>query len=812
MSETGRGTGAARASEAPATVMSLTPPPLDAAPTGAGKRVTAGPDSTESATVSGLEVCHVREIPARPGRTAPWPEWLAPGSAVRASVEGLGIAALWEHQSVAASTLATCRHLVLTTGTASGKSLCYLLPIAAAELGAAVAAPGLGSDTAAIGAADTAGTGPAGGPGTVAGDRPGDAAIRWRRRPATSLYLAPSKALAHDQARVCAELGLPGWRVAVVDGDTDPADRQWARDHAHHILTNPDLVHASLLPQHQRWASFLRSLRYVVVDESHRYRGVFGAQVAAVLRRLRRIAAHYGADPTFAVLSATAPDPVEAASALTGIAADELVSVQTDHSPRGRIRISLARSTDLPTEEAAATELAARVRRGEQVVAFVPSRRLAEQVARTAAAHVGASGEQIVAYRAGYLAADRRRIERALSTGVVRGVAATNALELGVDVAGLDAVVLCGYPGSRAAFWQQIGRAGRRGGPADVVLIARPRPLDAYLLDHPEALFDQPVERPVLDPASPPVLGPQLAAAAQEQPLRPGDERWFGTTTWSLVTRLTDRGILRRRPDGWYWTATRRAVDRINLRTADAQSLDIVEEDTGRVLGTVGVAAADLVVHPGAVYLHQGETFLCGDTDLASLEVYVHAARPGYLTQALTDVDVRPGPAEHQRRCGQSLVTVGPAQVRSTVTGFLRRDELTGQVWDSTPLDCPERVLTTTAMVLSIPSGTIEPSTAPGGQSAPGRRSAPGSTAGSTRTPRVGSTADTALLATPGSIPDPATGPTPEPTDLSATGSVSGSTALTTAESSRSRRDAGVHALEHLLGGLLPALVANDRS
>jgi DEAD/DEAH box helicase domain-containing protein len=648
----------------------------------------------------GLEVRHRRDLPARAGRFADWPIWLPPGSPVRAAVEQHGITALWTHQAEAAESLHAGRHVVLTTGTASGKSLAYLLPIA------------------------TAATAP---PAT-------DDPVRWRRRPATSLYLAPTKALAHDQARVCAELAVPGWRVATVDGDTDPADRQWARDHAHHVLTNPDLLHASLLPQHARWASFLRSLRYVVVDESHRYRGVFGAQVAAVLRRLRRLAAHYGADPAFAVVSATGSEPVAAASALTGIAADGLTLVADDGSARGRIRIELAASDHAP-EQAAAEAMAERIRAGEQVLAFVLSRRLAEEVA--------AAAGNAVAYRGGYLATDRRVIERGLADGTIRGVAATNALELGVDIAGLDTVVMCGYPGSRAAFWQQAGRAGRRGADAEVLLIARPSPVDAYVLDHPAALFDQPVEATVLDPASPAVLGPQLAAAAQELPLRAGDDSWFGATTWALVQRLTDRGLLRRRPDGWFWTSSQRAVDRISLRSTDARSIDIVVEATGRVLGTVGAEGADLVVHPGAVYLHQGETYLYDDglgddegVPPTSDEVLVRAARPGYLTQPVVEADVFPGPPEAQHQQGAGRLAYGRARVSSTVTGYLRRDEVTGKVWDSTPLACPERVLTTSATVLTVPA------------------------------------------------PDDGL--------------------------SRPRLDAGSHALEHLLTGLLPALTAND--
>ena len=348
--------------------------------------VTAAPEGFSTA---GLEVRHVRELPARPGRYAPWPAWLPPGSVVRAAVERAGIWDLWSHQVAAADALFAGRHVALTTGTASGKTLAYLLPIVTAEI-----APGAAPST------------------------PGAPPVRWRRRPATSLYLAPTKALAHDQARVCAELEVPGWRVATVDGDTGPADRQWARDHAQHVLTNPDLLHASLLPNHQRWASFLRSLRFVVVDEAHRCRGVFGAQVAAVLRRLRRVASHYGADPTFAVLSATTTEPLRVVTDLTGIAAEGVVTIGDDDSARGPVRISLTRS-DRAAPTAAAELMADRVRAGEQVLTFVPSRRTAEEVARTAASLAGRR-DGIVAYRAGYLAADRRLIERGLADRTLR--------------------------------------------------------------------------------------------------------------------------------------------------------------------------------------------------------------------------------------------------------------------------------------------------------------------------------------------------------------------------------------------------------
>ncbi|MDN5769803.1 MAG: DEAD/DEAH box helicase [Microlunatus sp.] len=641
---------------------------------------------------AGVQVRSVREIPPRPGRTSAWPDWVAARPQVLDAVGRAGVTAPWAHQVQAAEALWQGRHLSLTTGTASGKSLAYLMPIMAAVTAAATPLADVNPPSAAAEHPDL-------------GHPSVSAPPAWRRRrPATSVYLAPTKALAHDQARLCDQLGLPGWRVATVDGDTDSTDRQWARDHAHHLLTNPDLLHASLLPQHQRWAAWLRSLRFVVVDESHRYRGVFGAQVASVLRRLRRVAAHYGATPTFAVVSATVVEPIELASSLTGLPPAAFVSVDRDTSVRGPVRIGLG-VTDGTLEEAAAAVMADQVRDGRQVLTFVPSRRRAEEVARSAdrlAEHHG-----IVAYRAGYLAADRRLIERGLADRTVRGVAATNALELGVDIAGLDTVVMCGYPGSRTAFWQQAGRAGRRGSDAEVLMLARPTPLDAYLLDHPEALFDQPLEVGVLDPSSPAIVGPQLAAAAQELPLRPGDEHWFGPITWPLVRRLTERGVLRRRPDGWYWTAERRAVDAISLRSGDGRTIDIVEEPTGRVLGQVAAGAADLVVHPGAVYLHQGETYVCAHLDEEIGEAFVRPSRPGYLTQPVVDTEIRLTAVHRERTLGGGRSTYGPAEVRSTVTGFLRRDEATGQVWDSTPLDRPAQVLATMLTALIVPAKKV---------------------------------------------------------------------------------------------------------
>ncbi|HEX8508506.1 MAG TPA: DEAD/DEAH box helicase, partial [Propionibacteriaceae bacterium] len=484
------------------------------------------------------QVRYVHRTPARPGSTCAWPQWLP--SVVSESCRRLGIAAPWAHQVQAAEAARAGRHVVMSTGTASGKTLGYLLPVLAATYG---------------GSASSA--------GPVQSPVQSLEATRRRellspRRPHTALYLAPTKALAHDQLRTCLELELDTLNVATLDGDTERADRDWARDHATYILTNPDMLHCSVLPQHQRWAQFLSSLRYVVVDESHRYRGVFGAHVSAVLRRLRRIAALYGADPTFVLASATSSNPGWSASALIGVAESEVVVVDQDSSAQGKVEMVLW-EPDGSADEDAARLLAELVDQGRQTIAFVQSRQLAERVAAHAARLV-TSGGPVEAYRGGYLASDRRRLERALQDGALVGVAATNALELGVDIAGMDAVVIAGFPGTRAALWQQAGRAGRKGKSARVIVISRQQPLDAYFFDHPQLLFSAPVEATVLHPDNPYVLGPHLAAAAQESPLTADDRVWFGDTLLQLAERLASQGVLRRRSGGWFWTRPGRAV------------------------------------------------------------------------------------------------------------------------------------------------------------------------------------------------------------------------------------------------------------
>ncbi|WP_372729888.1 DEAD/DEAH box helicase [Nocardioides sp.] len=625
---------------------------------------------------------HLEVLPPRAAVTAPWPKWADP-SVVVAFTER-GVRQPWGHQVAAAELAHAGEHVVLATGTASGKSLAYQLPALTAVLGSR-------------------------GPRGQRGD--------------TVLYLAPTKALAQDQLSGLHELARAGGldvRFTTHDGDSSHEQRDWARDHADYILTNPDMLHRSLLPGHQRWASFLGSLSYVVVDECHHYRGVFGAHVSHVLRRLRRICASYGAHPTFVLASATVAEPEVAGQRLTGL---PVRAVTTDDSPRGQVALALweppftsyTGENGAPVRRAASSEtadlLADLVAEDVRTLAFVRSRRGAEQVAITAAellAEVDPSlPARVASYRGGYLPEERRAIENALRRGEITGLAATNALELGIDISGLDAVLMAGFPGTRAALWQQVGRAGRGAQDALGILVARDDPLDTYLVHHPEALLGRPVEASVFDPSNPYVLGPHLCAAAHEIPLVEADLPMFGPTAAEVLTALTDAGLLRRRPRGWFWTDRRRACDLADIRSTGGSPVQLVEAESGRVIGTVDAASSHGTAHPGAVYLHRGETWLVQSLDLEHHVALMERAEPAYSTSAreVTEISVV-GEREHEAWGGCRL-SFGDVDVSHQVVSFLSRRQPGGEVIGETPLDLPERSLRTSAVWWSVPEHVL---------------------------------------------------------------------------------------------------------
>lgn len=561
------------------------------------------------------------ELPGRPERASDWPEWVHP--LVRGAWARRGVERPWSHQREALDATASGADVVVATGTGSGKSLAAWTPLLS----------------------DLAGAGPTTRISAV------------HRRP-TALYLSPTKALAADQCASLEALMEGGPRLAsasTCDGDTPREAKEWARANADALLTNPDYLHHVMLPAHGRWTRVLASLRYIIIDELHHWRGVTGSHIALVVRRLLRACHRLGADPRVIMLSATVRDPALVGAAMTGRPA---TAVTRDGSPAGPRHLALwqgglvddgsgaepsssgALASPAPFSSpgdpasqgvladgdrvlgapvvrrsagAEAAGLTARlVEEGARLLAFVRSRAGAEAVAAQVRDRLSSRGSPLAgrvgAYRGGYLPEERRALEAAIRSGRVRALATTSALELGLDISGLDATVTAGWPGTRASLWQQIGRAGRAGRAGVSVLIASENPLDAYLVRHPEDILAE-VEAAVIDPANPWVLAPHLCAAAAEAPLTEADSAYFGPGLADVVGALERDGLLRRRPAGWFWDATRpeRPSDLTDLRGGggDVQIVD----PAGVVIGTIDEASADAHVFPDAVYVHQGRTY-----------------------------------------------------------------------------------------------------------------------------------------------------------------------------------------------------------
>ena len=705
---------------------------------------------------------HLQRTPARPGRHSDWPEWADPD--LVAAYRRIGVERPWTHQVAAAQSAHAGRHTVLATGTGSGKSLAAWLPALSDVL--AAQSPGADSRISAHG-----------------------------RRP-TTLYLSPTKALAADQAaslgRLIGELeavqreaGTPTGslrtvRAGTCDGDTPLPERDWVRAHADVVLTNPDFLHFSLLPGHERWTRLLRGLRYVVIDECHAYRGILGAHVALVLRRLLRLVARLrprGPQPIVLCASATAAEPALTAARLIGAEPDDVVAVTDDGAPAGERTLALWQPAlrdpwELPAPDVEPAQDSARAtepdsgdpgedpsaRRsavveaaellvdlmsvGTRALVFVRSRRSAEIVAERARHTLGLSLPELIgtvsAYRGGYLPEERRALEADLRSGRLRALATTNALELGIDVTGLDAVLIAGWPGTRVSLGQQAGRAGRAGSRGLAVLIASDNPLDAYLVHHPEAVFAAP-EATVFDPANPYVLAPHLCAAASEAPLRAEDLALFGLPDDALLRELENRSALRRRPTGWFWNINLpgRPQDLTSLRGDGPPEVPVVEADTGTVVGTVDGAAADSTVHEGAVYVHQGRVYVVEQLadDVALVR---QRAAVGYRTRARSRSSVRiiaereqqvwgrpvgggdrlddgPEPSAHtaddgREAPGAAAITwsFGSVEVTSQVTGYQRMALPGGEVVSQHALEMDEHVLPTAAVWWTIPQETCE--------------------------------------------------------------------------------------------------------
>ncbi len=632
-------------------------------------------------------VTHIADLPAREGTTADWPQWIP--DALRAELIDRGIEAPWTHQAHAADLAYSGQHCIVATGTASGKSLAYLLPILAT----------LGTD-------DTA----------------------------TALYLSPTKALGadqlsnvHDLAAALAGRGMNPIFVASFDGDTPQSARRVVREEARWVFSNPDMVHLSLLRQHDRWRHFLRNLRFLVVDECHSYRGIFGAQVSWILRRLLRLCRYYGGNPTVVFASATMADPADHAHRLIG---HQTIAVTDDGAAIGARTIALWEPGLLPDVQGengapvrrpapveAAEVMAHLLADGARTLTFTRARRSAESVAIATRERLETMGKpslanQVESYRGGYLAEERRDIERRLDTGELAGVATTNALELGIDIGGLDAVVQAGFPGTVASFWQQAGRAGRRGQGALVVLVGRDDPMDTYLIHHPSALLGKPVEKSVFDPINPHVMWPHLYCASVERPLDLAQLRQWPSGV-ATAEEMVAAGWLRRRRDRFFPTdhdgGPRMAsiYGEIEVRGTAGGDIAIVDNADGRLLGTVDQKRAMQQLHDGAVYLHRGQSFVVDLLDLDSSVAFVHPEEPEYTTHSReqTDISVLEVEQTMQLGAGVSLAML-EVQVFDQVTSYLRRLP-DGAILDSVDLDYPPTKLITKAVAYTLPDATL---------------------------------------------------------------------------------------------------------
>jgi DEAD/DEAH box helicase domain-containing protein len=603
--------------------------------------------------LTGEEIAHVAHVPAREAHLIPLPDGLHPK--VRAALEAQGITALYVHQASAWEAAGRGDHLVVTTGTASGKTLAFNLPVL-------------------------------------------DALAREPKQ--RVLYLYPTKALAQDQARSLTSLAMPRLRVGIYDGDTE-SDRRWQiRKWANAILSNPDMLHVGVLPHHDRWGDVLSNLRYVVVDEAHVYRGVFGSHVGNVLRRLRRMARVYGADPQFLLASATIANPGELARSLLGV---DVTVVSDDAGPRADRTICLWNpplvDEELGLRASALGDgsrlLAELVSRGLRTLVFAKSRKAAELIHRFALDRLGADyAGRLSPYRAGYTPAQRREIERRLVAGELLGVAATDALELGIDVGLLDCVVTVGFPGTVASLRQQWGRAGRRGHGL-AVLVASEDALDQYFMREPEALLGRRVEAAILDHANPRVLDGHVRAAAYEAPVDERDREVLGDAALERTALLPE---LKETPAGYVWAGRDYPAARVPLRSASADAFTVVEEATGSVLGLVDRERAYSTVHEGAVYLHLGESYRVRALDLAARAALVEPFSGDYYTQAKKETETA---IEETLRVGRRLgleLSFGRIVVTEQVVGYQLKSVRDNAVLDLVALDLPAASFDTEAV------------------------------------------------------------------------------------------------------------------
>ncbi len=556
-------------------------------------------------------------------------------------LEKSGIQSLYSHQAKAIDLVFERQNVGIVTSTASGKTLCYNIPV----LESIVSDPS-----------------------------------------SCAFYIFPTKALAQDQLRVLNTYSCLSEKIGRVvragtyDGDTPADARRKLRAEANIILTNPDMLHQAILPYHSRWSRFFSNLKYVVIDEMHTYRGIFGSNVANVIRRLKRIANHYSSKPVFILCSATIANPDELAADLIG---EQCEIISEDGSPRGSKifllwnppiidRATMQRKSSNVMAHEIMTEL---IKQGIQTIAFTRARIVAELILRYVRESLLRENpdlvEKIRAYRAGYLPHERRQIERDLASGRILGVASTNALELGIDIGGLDASLIVGFPGTIASVWQQAGRAGRKSSESLVIFIAYNDPIDQYLIRNPRYIFDRSPENAVIDPENPYILAGHLSCAAFELPLSEDDSIYFGPSAWTIARVLEEAKRVKMISGSAYWASTDFPAAQINLRTISDDTFTIVDQtEKQRVIGVVDAISAPELVYPQGVYIHDGETYLVRELDMQAKVAYVEKKQVDYYTQPIIDSSIRVTAERRSSAWKRTRIYYGDATVTWKTTAF----------------------------------------------------------------------------------------------------------------------------------------------
>jgi DEAD/DEAH box helicase domain-containing protein len=604
-------------------------------------------------------------LPAREGRTAALPRELHPY--LSEALGAQGVRTLWQHQRSCWDVAARGEHFIVTTGTASGKSLCFNLPVL----------------------------------------------DDLHRNPASrALYLYPTKALTQDQIRRLRPLAGGRIEMGTYDGDTPAEARRLARNRARLLLSNPDMISTAVLPHHERWADFLFNLRWVVIDEAHTYRGVFGSHVANVLRRLRRAADIYGADPQFILASATIRNAAEHAAALTGL---PVTLVDDDAAPVGRRKLVLwnppladeALNLRKSSAGEAADILVELMKRGVRTICFTKSRRGAELLYQYVVDRLEESApalsKRVAPYRAGYTPEQRRGLEAKLFSGELLAVVSTNALELGIDIGSLDAAMTVGYPGTVASLWQQWGRAGRGKGESLAVFVAGNDALEQFFMRYPNDLLQRQVEAATIDFANPYIHGRHLVAAAYEAPLVSDDRAFFGPGVEEAADRLVAEGALSRGPDTWFIGGKGYPAGEISLRSSSPDQFTIVDDETGAIVGTQEADTAFLTLHPRAVYLHMGETFLVTDLDIAGRVALVRRFFDSYYTQPRKETATSIIDQFLSDRFGPLSLHLGRIAVSNQVIAFQKKRLGSDEVLGVEELDLPVQHFVTEALWFTLP-------------------------------------------------------------------------------------------------------------